>query len=213
MLNLAKDTDRGAAGLFYNPVTLRLYDKGVLGLSNSYIWRCPTSLLVDNYAQNVGHRHLDIGPGTGYYLEDLNTDDITLLDLNSSTLSVATKRIGDSANVTTISQSFFDQIDGEWDSIAVNFVLHCIPGDSKWDRLADLYDHLTPGGRVFGSTIILEDDAPRSARALSGVYNRLGVFGNAEDTDQHLRDALSGYDTSTITRHGQVLTFAASKSS
>jgi hypothetical protein len=50
----------------YTPLFLRIYDPLILGFFTPAVWRCPTNRLVEGYRQHVGHRHLDVGPGTGY---------------------------------------------------------------------------------------------------------------------------------------------------
>lgn len=203
--------DRGASAGIYNPVTLRLYDLGVLGLTNSLAWRCPTRLLVEHYQAHAGDDHLDIGPGTGYYLERIGSK-VTLLDLNAAALAASRERVGDQRVVRTIRQSFFDPLphDLQYDSIGLNFVLHCIPDDAKWRRLSELRHHLRPGGTLVGSTLIPDrSTANPLARFMHGLYNRIGVFGNDGDTLTKLTEALAGWDDITVTRHGQVVLFSA----
>jgi hypothetical protein len=50
---------------------------------------------------------------------------------------------------------------------------------------------LEPGARVFGATIV-QGSAPRSrpAQALLNLYNRKGIFSNADDTVEALNAAL-----------------------
>jgi len=37
------------------------YDRVVLGFVAWFVWRCPTSGLVDRYRQHIRERHLDVG--------------------------------------------------------------------------------------------------------------------------------------------------------
>jgi len=53
----------------YSPWFLAIYDLLVLGLYTNLVWRCPTRHLVQQYTHHIGRRHLDVGPGTGYFLE------------------------------------------------------------------------------------------------------------------------------------------------
>lgn len=205
--------NHGASTDFYNSTTLKLYDFAILGLSNRFAWKCPTPLLLENYRQHEGQHHLDIGPGTGFYLEDTSADSVTLLDLNQVTLGTSRARIernNPELPVDTLSQSFFDDLNGTWGSIGVNFVLHCINSDNKWGRLADLGDNLEPGGTLFGSTILLDQGTANvGAKTLCSLYNRVGAFGNANDHEQQLSDALSSFTSHSVERHGQVLIFSA----
>ena len=209
---MSEARDRGASGGIYNPVTLRLYDAGVLGLTNRLIWRCPTATMVEHYRSHAGRSHLDVGPGTGYFLERIDSPSLTLLDLNASCLAAASDRVGHGRSVASLQQSFFDPLPREhsFDSIGLNFLLHCIPSHEKWDRLSQLRGHLRPGGTIFGSTLIPDTEtATLAARALNSTYNRLGVFGNADDTMDELENALRGYTEVSTRRVGQVALFSA----
>jgi len=42
------------------------YDLWVLGFSNTFVWRCPTRLLLEFYNEHISGNHLDVGVGTGY---------------------------------------------------------------------------------------------------------------------------------------------------
>ena len=207
------DQDRGADGRIYNPITLRLYDVVVLGLTNTWIWRCPTASMKQMYRDNMGARHLDIGPGTGYYLQDSTASEIVLLDRNTSSLHASARRIEQSTPAVTVeqrTQSFFDPIEGQFDSIGANFLLHCIPGSGKWERLAELANNLKPGGVLFGSTVVLDPQtASPVAQKLNAFYNRVGVFGNSEDSSAQLKAALQDFAEVEVQRHGQVLVFIA----
>ena len=209
---MSQARDRGASGGIYNPVTLRLYDAGVLGLTNRLIWQCPTATMVEHYRSHAGRSHLDVGPGTGYFLERIDSPSLTLLDLNASCLAAASVRVGHGRSVASLQQSFFDPLPREhsFDSIGLNFLLHCIPSHEKWDRLSQLRGHLRPGGTIFGSTLIPDPEtATLAARALNSTYNKLGVFGNADDTMDELENALRGYTEVSTRRVGQVALFSA----
>lgn len=208
----APDRDRGARASIYNGLTLRVYDLAVLGLTNSLIWRCPTARLVDHYRNNVGASHLDIGPGTGYYLERVDARSISLLDLNESSLAASAERIAPQVEVRSLRQSFFDPLDSNlhFDSIGLNFLMHCIPDRCKWNRLAELRAHLAPGGMIFGSTVVPDHEgANPAAILLNGIYNRLGVFGNSDDTTTDITNALHGLCHVQVDRVGQVVMFSA----
>jgi len=81
----------------YTRRNLALYDVVVLGLSNRLIWRCPTSRLLAHYNQHVSANHLDVGVGTGYFLDHCHfpapDPPITLMDLNADALAYTAQRI------------------------------------------------------------------------------------------------------------------------
>ena len=60
-----------ASARYYTPLFLRLYDVFVLWFSNRFAWRCPTpTVLLPFFKAHIGtEAHMDVGVGTGYYLE------------------------------------------------------------------------------------------------------------------------------------------------
>jgi SAM-dependent methyltransferase len=214
-------TDSSAAGAaVYSPLTLALYDAWVLGISNRYAWRCPTNeVLLPFFRANVRPRHLDIGVGTGYYLAKAQLSSqtqVTLLDLNPSSLAAAKRRIG-RPGTRTLQHDVMQPIPGDerFDSISLFYLLHCLPGplDAKALIFGHLKHKLQPGGVLFGATI-LGDEAGHNGlgRKLMAVYNKRGIFGNRQDTQvgleahlrQHFRDV-------TLKREGRVLLFRAAQ--
>jgi len=197
MMEQGLDTNRGQA--VYTRKTLALYDIVVLGLSNRFIWKCPTSRILDLYNRHASNNHLDVGVGTGWYLEHCRFPAggvrLGLLDLNPDCLRRAASRVahlepeilqGDLLKPLTFRTPVFA-------SASLSYLLHCLPGDivSK----AVLFDHLKPmmqpGGVVFGATL-LSGGVERSgmARALMGLYNRKGIFSNSGDRLSDLEDQL-----------------------
>ncbi|KAK1979269.1 S-adenosyl-L-methionine-dependent methyltransferase [Colletotrichum cereale] len=98
-----RSTSAGAA--VYNYWTLGfVYDRLVLDLYLSYIWRCPKHIVQDLYAKVIaespstlgdGLRIVDIGAGTGYFISRApvpSNTSITLFDLNRSCLDAASER-------------------------------------------------------------------------------------------------------------------------
>ncbi|ENR2389665.1 methyltransferase, partial [Escherichia coli] len=55
---MKKNTDDGAK--IYTPLTLKLYDWWVLGVSNRLAWGCPTKEhLLPHFLEHLGNNHLD----------------------------------------------------------------------------------------------------------------------------------------------------------
>src|SRR5262245_44107709 len=80
----------------YTPLFLRVYDPVVLGFVTRVVWRCPASRMVAGYRRHVRPRHLDVGPGTGYFLERAGLPDgspVTILDPNLNVLGYASRRL------------------------------------------------------------------------------------------------------------------------
>jgi SAM-dependent methyltransferase len=215
-LSKAGTVEAGQA--IYSPLVLRAYDGFVLGFSNALLWRCPTSSLRVLYDRNVSMRHLDVGVGTGYFLDKAKwpaaNPEITLLDLNPNCLEMASRRIARyrprmvEANILAPLPPL-----GPFDSVGLCYLLHCLPGAMR-DK-AVLFDHLrpalAPGARIFGATIV-QGDAPRSgpAKALMRFYNGKGIFSNAQDTAEDLEAALrQRFASIRVERRGCVALFEA----
>lgn len=196
----AGPADASHAGqAIYSPTTLALYDLVVLGLSNPLIWRCPTRRILALYDRYVAPAHLDVGVGTGWYLDRCRfpsaTPRVGLMDLNASSLAAAARRIAryrpeqyraDVLRPLAVRPAPFG-------SIALTYLLHCLPGSIAEKSVAfdTVLPLLAPDGVVFGATL-LSTGVQRSAaaRALMRLYNRKGVFSNAADSAVDLRAAL-----------------------
>lgn len=214
-------TDSSAAGAaVYSPLTLALYDAWVLGISNRFAWQCRTDeVLLPFFRANVRSRHLDIGVGTGYYLAKAQLPQdtqVTLLDLNPSSLAAAKRRIG-RANTRTIQHDVFKPLSTEerFDSISLFYLLHCLPGplEAKTAIFANLKHNLQSGGVLFGATILGDDVGHNGfGRKLMEVYNKKGIFGNRDDNqlgfEGHLREHFRDV---TVKREGKVLLFKAAQ--
>lgn len=194
---VSKDVRAGAA--IYRKPVLAVYDTAVVRLSNTYAWRCDRGRQLALYRDNIGARHLDVGPGTGWYLERVATPGtrVTLLDLSPGSLDVAAtrlRRVGVPVDtvVANVLEPLPEGVSGH-DSVGVNYVMHCVPGPwkSKGAAFAHLAAALHDRGVLFGSTI-LGAGVRRNplAAALSRTYNATGVFHNEHDDEEGLRSAL-----------------------
>lgn len=184
----------------YTRRSLALYDLLVLGLSNRWIWRCPTDRILALYRRHVTGNHLDCGVGTGFYLDRCGFPGpdprILLIDLNPDCLAVAAARIGryrPQVHRANLLAPLAGAPSG-FDSVSLAYLLHCLPGAIP--EKAVVFDHLkalaNPGAVIFGATL-LSDGVPRGglARRLAGLYNRKGIFSNRDDGLADLEDALA----------------------
>lgn len=189
-----------AGQAIYSRSVLSIYDIWVLGISNSFIWKCPSSRILSLFNQHVSANHLDVGVGTGYFLDRCKfpaaNPRVALMDLNENSLHAAAARISRykpeiyKHNVLEpVTQSI-----ASFDSISVNYLFHCLPGplSQKGVLLDYLHPLLNENGVLFGSTI-LQGDVKRGypARKLMGVYNKKGIFSNTQDDLQSLQQSLS----------------------
>jgi hypothetical protein len=175
----------------YSRHTLKVYDWVVHGLSNHFLWKCPTTRLLEHYNNHVSAKHLDVGVGTGYFLEKCRfpsqEPQITLMDLNQDTLAFASRRIARYKPQIKVG-NVLKPIKGEkktFDSIGINYLLHCLPGSIEEKCIA--FDHLktlmNPKAVFFGSTL-LQGGVVRNwpAKRLMDIYNAKGIFSNKADS-------------------------------
>ncbi|KAK9364706.1 hypothetical protein V1509DRAFT_656052 [Lipomyces kononenkoae] len=177
----------------YTKLVLRLYDFFVLTVSNQWIWECPTTILKDNYDRHLSANHLDVGVGTGYFLDNcrfpVENSRVVLFDLNPNTLDYTRTqiaRLGPESYVVNVLGSITLEGLAKFDSVGINYLLHCLPGDSLSEKSV-LFDHLrgimNDGCKIFGATI-LNRDVPRNwlAQQLMAFYNEKGIFSNKNDS-------------------------------
>jgi hypothetical protein len=214
-----KDAARGAA--IYTPGALALYDLFVLRFSNSFVWECPSRRILDFYNQHVSDKHLDIGVGTGHFLDRCRFPSampaIALFDFNANSLNTAAKRLrryAPSCHVGNVLQPIKIGLSG-FGSIGLNYLLHCLPGDltSKRVVFGNLRPLLEDGGVLFGSTIVNRGaNHNLLARKLMRVYNARGIFSNLHDSQQDLETGLQAHFSQYAVRiEGSVAFFSARK--
>lgn len=185
----------------YTRATLLGYDALVLGVSASLVWGCPARHMLALYDRHASARHLDVGVGTGYFLDRCALPagaSVTLFDANRTPLEVAARRIRRYAP-RLVQGNLLEPLalpDAHFDSVGINFVLHCLPGalENKQRVLEHLTRVLRPGGVLFGATVLGRGVRPNPiARVLLAAYNRAGAFSNAHDDAAGLRAALSAH--------------------
>lgn len=209
-----------AGQAIYTKPVLSIYDLWVLGFSNSAIWRCPTKNLRHHYRKHVTLNHLDVGVGTGYYLDKCLLEQkrrLALLDLNNNSLEKAAERVkrfkpevyqADILSPLNLPCKPFE-------SISINYLFHCLPGAIKEKTviLDSLSEYLHDGGKIFGSTILSHGVHQNfAAQKLMAFYNRKGIFANTRDYRNGLRDELeSRFSNVQIEVKGCVALFSARK--
>jgi ubiquinone/menaquinone biosynthesis C-methylase UbiE len=195
---MARPEEIEAGQAAYSPMVLRIYDWYVLGLSNYLVWRCPTSALRRLYDRNVSSPHIDIGVGTGYFLDNAKwpvpDPSITLVDLNVNSLNAASRRICRYKPEVIVANALEPlPLSKTIRSAGLCYLLHCLPGTIPQKAVAfdSIRRVLEPGARLFGATILQGGiRRSRTAQTLMNLYNRKGAFSNDEDTLQDLDTAL-----------------------
>ena len=159
-----------AAGhAFYTRRSLAVYDLAILGYFSRLAWRCPAHRIVAHYDQHVSANHLDVGVGTGYFLDHCrfptppDKPRLALMDLSTSCLDAASTRVA-AYDPEIIEANVLAPItyDGpRFDSVGLNYLLHCLPGDIE--AKAVVFDHLVALDQP--RRVALRRDAPARRRA------------------------------------------------
>ncbi len=203
----------------YTRPLLRVYDPMVLGLAARFVWRCPTSRLVEGYRRHIREPHLDVGPGTGYFLERAGLPDgspVTILDPNPNVLEHASRRLS-RLSITQVEADVLKPlpVDGPFGSAALHLVIHCLPGPMtrKANAIADVANVLAPTGVLFGATV-LGSAGPQTwlSRRVLAAFNRRGAFDNLADTADGLRGILAAsFERVEVEVVGSIAIFAATE--
>lgn len=211
---------RAGQAIYTRPI-LALYDWLVIGISNRFIWKCPTRALLEMYQRHITSNHLEVGVGTGYFLDHCRfptaNPRLVLMDLNPNCLDVTAKRLSRYRPVC-IRANILEPIpfQGEpFDSLGINYVLHCLPGTMRTKAAAfrNLSALLRPGGVLFGSTLLSRGvEVGFLARQLLRRYNAKGFMCNAEDSLDDLTAILhEQFAEVTVTPIGCAGVFVARK--
>ncbi|MFZ5563626.1 MAG: class I SAM-dependent methyltransferase [Thermodesulfobacteriota bacterium] len=194
----AKQAAAGAA--IYSRLVLAVYDVEVLWFEIPFAFKCPLRELTRFFNENVSARHLDVGVGTGYFLDHCrfpaDRPVIHLLDLNKNSLEKTARRIRrynpvahqwNALEPPHLDLPVFDSIS------AMNF-LHCLPV-TLFDKEA-VFKNLAPllrkGGVFFGVTALGQGVSGGPLyRFFNALYNRLSVFSNLGDNMDDLETVLA----------------------
>ena len=207
-----------AGQAIYTRPVLAAYDLFVLRFSNRFLWRCPWPRLLAHYDRHVSANHLDVGVGTGFFLDrcrfPVPRPRLALLDMNANSLAVASHRLARyrpaALHADVLAPIGIDV--PAFESIGLNYLLHCLPGKfhSKGEALHHLKPLLVPGGVMFGATLLHGGvDTTWPARRLMASYNAKGIFDNANDDLDGLRATLAQHlDAVTVDVVGCVALFS-----
>jgi len=201
----------------YTGMLLRLYDPLVLGPISRWVWRAPAELGVEMYRKHARPNHLDVGPGTGYFIDHANLPTgsrVTVLDPNPNVLRHVTRRLR-TLDVTAVEADVLKPlpVKGRFASAGMSAVLHCLPGplERKAAAFANIAGVMAPDATLFGSTV-LGRSAPhtRAGRAMLSAFNRRGTFDNLDDTEDGIGEILlRSFEAVTIERVGGLALFTA----
>ena len=211
----------GSATDFYTKFTLALYDWWVLGVTCGLVFKCPRSYFVEFYNQNVSNNHLDVGVGSGYFLDKCkfptSSPRLGLMDINDRCLNYVEKRLK-RYRPETYQKDILVPIYTDlqlFDSIGFCGVIHALPGrmQEKVAVFDNLKKMLVPGGRLFGATILYHDvEVGPMAKKLTEIYNKKKILMNEGDRVEMLREKLrNSFSQSEVEIKGAFAIFRATK--
>ena len=192
------------AAKVYSKSLLWIYDFFVYKLATPYMLHCPQYLIQAHYDKNIRHKHLDVGVGTGCLIKDCKEfkkiKRLGIMDLNPNSLEKSKcvlKEKQPEVYQANILEPFVTT-NIAFDSIGINYLLHCVPGsfEEKEVIFLNLKDHLAPNGIVFGCSVLGKDTREAlHTRLFLKLYQFIGIFNNAKDTKIGLENALSKHFT------------------
>ncbi|UQA57006.1 class I SAM-dependent methyltransferase [Polyangium aurulentum] len=201
-------TGQSIADVAYTKYRLMPYDL-VLGLISGALWGCPAGRVVDFYDEHVSGNHLDVGVGTGYFLDHCRfpvaRPRLVLMDSNLDPLEHASKRLA-RYEPTKLQANVLRPVsyDGErFDSVGINHVVHCLPGTmhEKGRAFGHLRALMKDGAILFGATVLGRGVKHNELGALwLRRFNAKGVLDNARDDREGLEAALREHFSSASVR-------------
>jgi SAM-dependent methyltransferase len=205
----------------YSRFTLAIYDWWFLGYNHRFLWECPAYYVLDFYNQHVSTNHLDIGVGTGYFMDKCKFPGsnirLALMDLNPNPLKTASKRLSrykPEVYQRNVLEPFGINAPA-FDSIGMTNLLHCLPGNLKAKNI--VFEHakavMNPGAVLFGTSILYKGVKHNVSATLAiKACNKIGIMANMNDSLEDLQESLKrSFSDSTINVIGCEALFWARK--
>jgi len=219
MITTPNQEDIQAGQSIYTQKSLLVYDLMVTRFSNRFVWQCPRKTLIDFFKEHTSINHLDIGVGTGYFLNQLHLvpgkQRLGLLDMNKACLEHAKIKLNQFAPEIYQYSIFepFTSISKKFDSVSLNYVLHCLPGNVAQKAIG--FDHikaiLNQNGKIFGTTILGKNVKHNGlATKLLTIYNNKKIMHNLNDScDELISELRKRFSKVDVKIRGCVALFVA----
>lgn len=186
---------------YFNKLSLFFYDAILYGVISRFAWGSSIARLDAHYARHASGNHLEVGVGTGFLLDRVRFPSplrLVLMDLSAECLDKTARKVARHAPATctqNILQPVAHRL-APFDSIAINYVMHCVPGSFAEKGIA--FQHLgallAPGGTLFGTSVLSKDVRKNLlARPFMWLMNALGVFNNTRDSAAGLEAQLRAH--------------------
>lgn len=200
--------------------SLQVYDVFVNEINCKYIWSCDKSKIFNLYKKNVRPNHVEIGPGTGYYLKPsmYKIKKLALVDINQDILDYSRKNLKENnCNIETFCINLFSKPNkftvNKNSSIGINCVLHCIPGKLE-TKIQHILDNIEKDKNIvlFGATVVNDKSDSVLVNLELKFLNHFKIFQNGADFSHELVDYLQKKKlTYHVEKVGQILFFTIQK--
>ncbi|NOT97652.1 MAG: methyltransferase type 12 [Sideroxydans sp.] len=181
---------------YFNKLSLFFYDFILYGLISKYAWGSSLQRLDSHYKKYIRSNHLEVGVGTGFLLNRVTFDSdkprLALMDLSGACLERTKLKVSRYAPEIYI-QNLLEPMKNrmaQFDSISINYVMHCIPGSFNEKGIAFKYlkPLLSKNGVLFGTTVLSEGVRKNMlAQPFMWLLNILGIFNNRKDNASDLQ--------------------------
>ena len=196
---------------------IKKYDRLVNEINCEKVWGCKKKYIIDNYNRNINSNHLEIGPGTGYFLKkqnlDVNLNKLTLIDINKNILDYSKNNLqSEYSDIDILSHNLFTSkipTDIKFNSVGINYVLHCVPGNLQ-TKLDKLISNLGNNEyNLFGASVICDSININLLAEYEIIFlNAFGIFNNNYDTYEELNEYLNNTNLNfSLKRRGYVAIF------
>jgi hypothetical protein len=189
-------------------------------------------VLLPFFADNFSHRHMDIGVATGWFpaavlsrpIRNQEKHRLTLVDFNETSLNATRARVLSvaphtdvdcaQADITAPLPDSLESSAGQYDSISMFNLFHCVPGGlEKLRAFATYKDLLSAEGTLTGCTVLGHKHATGIfSKLYLQLYNYLDIFNNWDDEEEVIKGVLAKefeqVETEVV---GMMLLFKATK--
>lgn len=183
-------------------IILNNYDYLVNNINCKYVWKCDQQKIKKLYQKNITKNHLEIGPGTGYFLKDFQFDNLIIMDINRDVLTESLINLKDNAKkITALNHNIFEEnnmidLDGV-ESVGLSYVLHCVPGrlNQSMENMVNNINNSNP--IYFGSTVLPSKHIDMAMIEIQ-ILNKLGIFNNMNHSEADIEEFLKLYNSNII---------------
>lgn len=209
------------AQLIFSTMSHRFYDFIVYRFISPYIWQCDTESIVKRYRQNLSNNHMEVGVGTGFLIKRSKPAcqqfSLTLMDFNKSCLFKSADYLHEyhpDLQLQNILEPF-QQNRKHYDSIGMNYMLHCVPGNfvTKAVVFDHVYNALNHGGVFFGMTLLNKGSHRNTlSKMLMKCLNTFRIFTNQNDNlDDFVTALRQRFNNAEISIQGSAVIWKAIK--